>query len=373
MNAPEGTVSITAFSAITLVGDAPQTPGYSDLNDGDVSGGQESYQDGNAVYIGAKGPGGNVNVTSTDDVEIETENNLVVEAANGIEIDSFFDTSFDSGSTVAGAEADFIVSSNHPYADLVITATDFLNGEIDFDVSDTIEMYGRFGVVLELQDDDDQNSVGEYEIDVNDFFATGRNDVVFTADGGGDIVIDTDDVVFQAGGGLLAEFRNAADFDSDQRFDITSFGSIRFDIGEDFNIDAADEIEFQTAGALLSALTGNMAITADDEVTFEVGNTNTQDFQAPSEDLRIRAVDFIDFEADTVSISTSRGGSVDFREGLKIPFINSNGVARSTTAPCTAVGGAESLFYDPFFKQICYCSGNQLSCQFAYPATYVGP
>lgn len=375
MHAPLGTVGITVGEDITLTGDAPLTPGYSDQQNGNTSGGQESLLDGNAVYIAAKGPGGNVNVTSTDDIELSAEIHALVEAGNGIEIDTFFDVNIESNG-VTGAEADMTVTSNHPYADLVITATDFLNGIIEFDADDDIDIYGRFGVVLELQDDDDQNSVGEYNIAVDDFFATGRNDVVFTADGGGDIVIDTSDVHFQAGGDLLAEFRNAAEFDIDTNFDIDSFGPVRFDIGEDFSIDVDEAMIVRASGALLSAINDDVTLDGA-SVSIQVGSSDAVDFQSPSEDLTIRAFDFLDFESDTVTISTARGGSVDFREGLKIPFINSNGTPRSTTAPCNAIGGDESLFYDPYFKQICYCSPNggnsQLSCQFAYPATYIGP
>eukprot|EP00168_Porphyra_purpurea_P018923 TRINITY_DN7280_c0_g1_i1.p1 TRINITY_DN7280_c0_g1~~TRINITY_DN7280_c0_g1_i1.p1 ORF type:complete len:256 (-),score=38.93 TRINITY_DN7280_c0_g1_i1:38-805(-) len=187
------------------------------------------------------------------------------------------------------------------------------------DADDDIDIYGRFGVVLELQDDDDQNSVGEYNIEADNFLATGRNDVVFMADGGGDIVVDSESAEFIAGGDFIAEFRNAAEFDSDSDFVISSFGPVRFDIGEDMTFDLSQDVDMTANGALLSSLTDSMILQGTD-VVFEVGNTDTQDFQSASEDMVMHALEFIDFDAsNSVTISTARGGSVDFREGLKIP------------------------------------------------------
>eukprot|EP01094_Clydonella_sp_ATCC50884_P026239 TRINITY_DN713_c0_g1_i2.p1 TRINITY_DN713_c0_g1~~TRINITY_DN713_c0_g1_i2.p1 ORF type:complete len:2312 (-),score=949.79 TRINITY_DN713_c0_g1_i2:135-6083(-) len=304
---------------------------------------------------------------------------LRIEATDETDVGGALHLSTDGAGTVSATD-NVVIEARSPHADVLLRATDFIDGDISFLVaSGVFDAIGHEGFVLQTVDDDD--------LDVDVTFAV-ESPFVALAGSGGDVDPGSGEVV-----GLIVETSRDA--------------AILFDSGADLNVVASDNIEMSGRGEValtataavqvgvangfeLSAL-GNLTVAAgtatfdaDDQSLIEsagrmlleseqallVGTNPTGDatqLENLATNILVEARGPVLFTGAS-RLSTDRGRPVDITTEsiMRIPFLfprqadgsipmNPIPMCSGTNTMIEYMGGLRSLWFDPDRSQLCYC------------------
>jgi len=335
-----------------------------------------------ATTLLAKGTDGEMYFNSSTNLIIDSSDRIEISAATQINFYPYLSLSFNadgysSDTADIGRGFSGLIASLHPNGDIYFNTTDFLTGAIRVS-SNIIETYGERGLAFHLQDDDDTEFSGEFQIEAPVISINGKNSGLVQSIGGGDIVFDStatggqihlhagDDIYFQ----VTNEFHignptTEPDLYFDSRATL-SFSSTNSDIditnladSSDILIEYSDDAVIETDGCEFNVF---------GRATFEAGST-----YAPATEMRlISQVGNTYLNTPSVVFRTQRNRYVDFADGLIISTFSSDEVESYADQDLIyGPSGSSALnnwfFYEENEEKFCVGVAAQFVCFSTHP------
>jgi len=261
---------------------------------------------------------------------------------NNLEFTVFGDSLIDSRVGLA-------VLSTHPYAAIHMETTDFLTGAVVFSAPE-IDVFGERGLNFHLQDDDDANPVGTYQITAPFISFEAQNSGLIESNAGGDVVISAPWVHVHAGDDFYALVNQQFEINVPE-FYINTVTPISFTSPNNIlQQSTTSTTTYQVAGDILVFCPNGETEISGESVSMASGQLG-----APKQTTSfISNFGFNIFTFDTL-IATENYRSVDIVDGMILPILTDfdDNYYYFSYENCGNIG---EFFYEADTLQFCYCT-----------------
>lgn len=277
----------------------------------------------NSLRISSLGTNSQATFNTTQNILINSYNRVTTYASESVQFFPYKLLSF-SSSAEADVDSDYSmdIRSTHPNADIVMLTTDFLTGSVQYNSISETNVYAERGINFHLEDDDDSNPSGEFQVNGNYVNLEAQNSVNVQSVGGGDIVLSATGSYLHIHAGDDMYFSVKEQFEmADADLVIDTPGQLRFTASQ------SSITQYTTSTTIISP-SGDVFMNS--LVDLSVSSQGSASFTASEDysysDFDIVATFEMNAQAPAVNIETdSSFGVVDFVDGLVIPSFNFNG------------------------------------------------
>jgi len=267
-----------------------------------------------------------------------------------------------------------LLQSNHESADVRIFSTDFLTADLQFK-GNSLNVFAEESITMLLLDDDDTQFVGTYLWEAATINVAAENEIYVQETSSGDIAFTGSGTqYFTAGDMFTITAREQLLFQANN-WDVVSTGSFTVNYAQ-LDATLTNQFVVQATDSLILDVEADFRVETVNGV-IQVGSASLNEDEDTQPFLILNSNDVTTFatgqaNGNQVFITVDDGVTVDFRDGLKIPFITVPGAIQPGVTNCaTAFGGPSSMFYETSAGLLCYCDTNTLQCVQTFPVTII--
>ena len=331
--APTATLQLTAASGITLSAST-------------------SIRDKKAIRISSLGTDSKAYFNASQEIYFTSNDRNTFYADSSIEFYPYNTLQFTANrNAVVDTRVGIEVLSTHPYADIHMFTTDFLTGEVAYSAFG-LEVYGERGLQFHLQDDDDSDAVGTYQIQSEYISIEAHNRGYIQSIAGGDIVITAPVVHIHAGDDLYVDVTQQFNLDVTNAWNVVTVTPVSFLAPGDYLSQTSTAATTYNVGgdSVIIAQSTSDILATSGGITYLSGVSNNNVAVAP-QTTSLLSTSGSTFSALGAQINTQRMRSVDFVDGLIIPVRDVP--IQSLNTACTI---PREFFFDTTLLQFCYCN-----------------